>query len=442
MKREIVLSPAISDWTQMTASSLGLSLDQDASTLTDGLTRELVAKAHVCHAEAMQTCLAQLGVRLDRPFELHRVVFYQETVADFLERVEPDDVLAGIRFSNLGSCELVMSSAFARQCVYRMIGGDRGSESVNTAFSRLEKQVLHVLFAEFKSTIELYWRRVVDADKIEVLPDVVSVQSLRSQHDQSRCIVEFHVKMASGSVHCVSMSYPSSVFRVLAEHAFSVQERIYKRIHLDDYVLDSIPVDVCCALGQTTLAVTELRQLSEGDVIPLTQRLSDPVQVSIAGDCHFPAQPGIVSRRIGVKLLGTGNDPVVSEVEAAAPDAMPVLPDLPTPDAGMLPVEPDTSDEHANVLDEASYHDPVSETSSESESTQGSVADDVTADESSDDDFSWDALSESAGSFDTQSSSGPVSDTESTDFGSSDFLSSSSIGDDSSQMSTDEESSL
>jgi flagellar motor switch protein FliM len=79
------------------------------------------------------------------------------------------------------------------------------------------------------------------------------------------------------------------------EAAPEVQERFKESLR-------ETTVTLSAELGSTTLPVTELAHLQEGDVIPLDASTEEPVQVSVNGKPKFEAAPGRSNRRRALRI--------------------------------------------------------------------------------------------------------------------------------------------
>jgi flagellar motor switch protein FliM len=63
-----------------------------------------------------------------------------------------------------------------------------------------------------------------------------------------------------------------------------------------------LPFDLCLRLGSTQLRLSELSQLSEGDLIVLDQRVNEPLQATIGDAQYFKAWAGRVGNRQGLQI--------------------------------------------------------------------------------------------------------------------------------------------
>jgi len=64
----------------------------------------------------------------------------------------------------------------------------------------------------------------------------------------------------------------------------------------------SVDVEVRAELGRARLPVSELRDLAVGDVIPLRQRVGDPVRIFVDKRDKFRAAPGLAGQRRALRI--------------------------------------------------------------------------------------------------------------------------------------------
>jgi len=80
-----------------------------------------------------------------------------------------------------------------------------------------------------------------------------------------------------------------------------VQERYKESLRETDVTLSA-------ELGRTTLPITELLRLQEGDVIPLDTETDDPVQAYVNGKPKFEAAPGRSGRKRALRITSVEQD--------------------------------------------------------------------------------------------------------------------------------------
>jgi flagellar motor switch protein FliM len=66
--------------------------------------------------------------------------------------------------------------------------------------------------------------------------------------------------------------------------------------------LERVQIPVIGQLGEAIVSIQDLVNLRPGDVIPLLRRSSDELEVVVSGKTKFFARPGIVGRRLALKV--------------------------------------------------------------------------------------------------------------------------------------------
>ncbi len=79
--------------------------------------------------------------------------------------------------------------------------------------------------------------------------------------------------------------------------------------------LSKVEVSLRAELGRTRLTLRQIGSLQEGDVIPLTRRIQEPLEVYVAGALKFKAEPGKVGKRHALRIVEIIEPNLVPEEE-------------------------------------------------------------------------------------------------------------------------------
>ena len=92
----------------------------------------------------------------------------------------------------------------------------------------------------------------------------------------------------------------SGMKRWLSNLTSQVNPRVKERFHKS---LSTVNVEMKAELGRAHLPMREVLSLQEGDIIPLTRKISEPVEVYIENALKFKAYPGRSGKRHALRIV-------------------------------------------------------------------------------------------------------------------------------------------
>ena len=69
--------------------------------------------------------------------------------------------------------------------------------------------------------------------------------------------------------------------------------------------IDEVTVNVEAELGKTSILVDDFLKLTQGDVLMLNEKVTEPIKVYIEDELCYCAKPGTIGKKIGVSILDT-----------------------------------------------------------------------------------------------------------------------------------------
>lgn len=67
-------------------------------------------------------------------------------------------------------------------------------------------------------------------------------------------------------------------------------------------VVELLPIEIVGLLGQASIPMRKLASISVGDIVPLNQRIDQPIVASVAGKPFFQCWPGKIGKTVGLEI--------------------------------------------------------------------------------------------------------------------------------------------
>jgi flagellar motor switch protein FliM len=190
--------------------------------------------------------------------------------------------------------------------------------------SQIEQRIMSKVMARAFHELEKAWRQVFEfriteeafesnAEFVQILPGV-----------EPAMVCTFEVAVYD-QTSFINICYPYVLLeRMLGRSAMTqwissattevspvVRERYQDTLRAMD-------VEIRAELGRTRLAVSEIVQLEEGDVIPLNRRINEALRVFVGSKYTFSAMAGKSGKRHALRVLEMIASPVINEEDELA----------------------------------------------------------------------------------------------------------------------------
>ncbi len=303
--RSIKLGPAIGDWTLPVNHDVGIeevNISQVRNIGFDGLPEDLLTYTHYMHYRLAEKLTRKLAQDMNIKVELHTVKATQIAYEDFLALNADKVVQADLVMGNIGRSNVIIEWALADKIVNRLTGGD-GEVSGVDQFSDLEAGILKAQIEEILPSFTDMWRSVIDPSQLNLeffcgnyVPD------RKLSRREAYIFYTFYFYFGEDKLGKIMWAYPNQVLRKLLLFRKQQADPLKTRVSLSEQVLNEIQIPVTCSLGKATLTMNELRNLQEGDIIPLDSSLSTPVSIQV-GDGAISGQPGTRGKKLCVQVI-------------------------------------------------------------------------------------------------------------------------------------------
>jgi len=209
-----------------------------------------------------------------------------------------------------GRCLVDFNPTLAFLFIDRMFGGNGRILESERELTGIERTVLSKIARNVFKEMEKIWASVIELDirqqSFETNPQFVQIVP----PGETVIVIGFQVKMM-GNSGLLTICYPyvtlEPIMKDLIGNTWVEQSKRgdieeSRTLNLDN--IKDVKTGLTAQLGTAELTVKDFLDLKIGDVIQLDQRTGTPLQVYIRGRKKFFAQPGIVGRKMGMKITG------------------------------------------------------------------------------------------------------------------------------------------
>ena len=201
--------------------------------------------------------------------------------------------------------------------IERLLGGGDLNGSGNKKFSRaltqIEQSLIRGIVERSTSELEKAWS-IIDNFKFKITkyesdPDIVQV----APSSEIVLVISFIVSLADKNYR-MSICYPvfvieDSLAKMTLQKFMGVRKHTaeeYSKYIAEKIKTTRIPISV--ELGQSEISISDLINLSPGDIILLDTRIDSEVKIFIAGKLKLYGKPGVYGGKKAVKITRIANN--------------------------------------------------------------------------------------------------------------------------------------
>lgn len=264
-------------------SSNQLSADQilTVTTLNESLARRLSSS---------------IGAHLRVAFDMSLISVEQLTYREFLGRLPDITYFSSIHAMPIDARSAIQLDINLAYPIIDVVLGGSGTEAQDVRdLTEIEEQILESVFCLILQDLRAVWAPVLDLDfKFEQRQRNVEMQNTMLPGEKILCL-SFEVRLAEAS-GTIAMIFPAVIANALLRR-LSVQGSFSERVpsretsrRMRERMMDCRFL-VNLSLPLSAVAVRELINLQESQVLMLPQRVSGPVYVNVADKPMYRAQP-------------------------------------------------------------------------------------------------------------------------------------------------------
>lgn len=235
----------------------------------------------------------------------------QNTYSEYVRGLSNPSVICPFRIEELpGTCVIDVSPVVAFPMIDRLFGGPGAAMPQPRPLTEIETSVISSVI---RGVLEAYadsWKSVatwtITPGNIETNPLFVQVAA------PNEIVITVALDVRIGEhVGVITICLPhltlEPILEKLSAHNWfktSVRDVRPGDQHALNHTVQGARVSLVTELGRTELSVGEILELTQGDVIVLGTKVTDPVAVYVGNQPKFLARPGRVRDQIALEILG------------------------------------------------------------------------------------------------------------------------------------------
>jgi flagellar motor switch protein FliM len=240
--------------------------------------------------------------------ELRRVS--EIAFGEYLSGLEPPMVMAVFTAPPMAGSQLfTLSPETSYMFINRLLGGAHPGNALSKQFTEIELALIRRILQDISRVYENAWEKVIrlecQLEKLETSPQFVQI----AQAGESVAAVEFDIRIG-GETGRMSFCLPHSAIEPIAKHlntrmwyeAAADAENRSERSEQIRSRLYRTPIPLSASFNETEASVEDIITLRLGDVIVLSHKTNEPVNVSVAHIPKFLADVGEREKRRALRL--------------------------------------------------------------------------------------------------------------------------------------------
>jgi len=232
----------------------------------------------------------------------------QLSSSDFINKIKSPSVIYLLSVDDSsGNIIMVMPPGFCIHLVERQSGGYGGDLSERRTLTTIEQKIISRIVGNINNEILMAWEPYMEFEinsaTFESKPANIHLASV-----DPTIVVQIAVNFGDKKVN-FHLSYPYSLLKEEMNNSVLKKGKKTETVELSDeqlesykYTLSNAGVSIKPLLGETTLSIKDILALKEGDVLPLEQRVEQPLKVKVNNVHKMSAYPGVIHGRRAVKI--------------------------------------------------------------------------------------------------------------------------------------------
>lgn len=191
----------------------------------------------------------------------------------------------------------------------RVMGGRGISVNKVDTLTEIEKKIMSGLFERAFENYQEAWANIAEIEpflsEFEVNPQFLQMVS----PNETVVVISMNTTIgeASGMINlCIPHVVLEPIIPKLSVHYWMQKNNKEKEpieTELMERKLKNTRIPLVAQLGSSEITIKDFLSLDSGDIIPLSQRIDDPIHINIEGNTKFLGQPGIVNKKLAIQIL-------------------------------------------------------------------------------------------------------------------------------------------
>lgn len=285
----------------------------------DKLSKDQMRTLQLIHETFGRLAGSSLSAYLRTAVQLNLVSIEQGVYGEYVERVPEGTILHILSMEPLpGNVLIGIDLLAAMAAVDRLLGGaGTPPETVRTP-TEIELALIHTLVSNMLSGLSEAWGRVIELQPSirDVVLDPRYVQVALKSDPVVVIALEMSLSHCSGTITlCLPYVVLEPILPRLNAQLWFASGRRGGSMRTQEIKesLDAVDVEVRAVLGQASVTLQELLELSIGDVVLLDRSTYQPVEVLVGGKRKYLGRPGLMGKKMAVQVVGKAEEALMLE---------------------------------------------------------------------------------------------------------------------------------
>lgn len=196
----------------------------------------------------------------------------------------------------------------------RLLGGDGSENQEIRSFTEIELSLLRKMMQKIVNDIKEAWSNVIELnpmlEKIETNPQFAQIVP----HNETIALITMNIEIGliEGMMNiCIPYILLEPILDKLNTRywfATSTKEHSEKDLDLIKTRILQTDIPVVAELGNTTISVKDILNLSYGDVIKLPNTKHNMVSIRVGSNIKFKGEIGVINKKMAVKITEVVKD--------------------------------------------------------------------------------------------------------------------------------------
>lgn len=223
-----------------------------------------------------------------------------------------------------GSGILEISPQLALTLLDRLLGGQAENQEKSRTITPIEQAVIRGIIEHAFSDLKSAWKTIADLNfrfsRLEMEADFVQI----APASEIVVVISFDVNIGT-QTFLLNLCFPTfaleEILAQLNRQQVTTQATKISEIKMKENMgmltrhLESSYLTVFAELGKTSLSVKEILELKKGDVLKLSKRINEHIEVIIGKKRKLAARPGSVEGKKAVRVLRPLNEEDLEDLD-------------------------------------------------------------------------------------------------------------------------------
>lgn len=274
--------------------------------------KEHIRALEVIHDNFARIISNYLTAQIRRNTKVKIETVEQITYEEFIHSVPNPTIMMVFKMIPLnGSVLFEMNPTFSFKIIDILLGGSGDKVHVNKEFTDIDKNIIYKIGSGIIANLKLAWEDVLSIDtEIETL-DTNPALNQTLAPNEAVALITFSAEIGDNNTFlhlCIPyLSIEKFLDKLIMQNWFRAEDSSDNDIAHENirHGIDEVTVNVEAELGKTSILVDDFLKLTQGDVLMLNEKVTEPIKVYIEDELCYCAKPGTIGKKIGVSILDT-----------------------------------------------------------------------------------------------------------------------------------------